>query len=284
MQYTHTYTHIQPHTMSIVWMHTHTCARAHTHTHTVFVVSIRESVLFIGTRFSNLYTAVDTPAEAAWFHTHTQYLSSASEQKSAKGFSLFIDKSWDLGLSLSLSLRSLARSLCFTLSLYIFARASPKKRDLLYDKRDLLWVSFALYLRSGESQEKRPTIWQKRPIMGLFRSISSLGRVPRKETYYMTKETYYGSLSLYIFARASPKKRDLLYDKRDLLWVSFALYLRSRESQELAGKRDLLYDKRDLLYHKRDLLYDTHRQIHTHTEREREREMRRPESHAHCVT
>jgi len=46
-------------------MHTHTCARAHTHTHTVFVVSIRESVLFIGTRFSNLYTAVDTPAEAA---------------------------------------------------------------------------------------------------------------------------------------------------------------------------------------------------------------------------
>jgi len=25
-----------------------------------------ESVLFIGTRFSNLYTAVDTPAEAAW--------------------------------------------------------------------------------------------------------------------------------------------------------------------------------------------------------------------------
>ena len=26
----------------------------------------RESVLFIGTRFSNLYTAVDTPAEAAW--------------------------------------------------------------------------------------------------------------------------------------------------------------------------------------------------------------------------
>jgi hypothetical protein len=27
----------------------------------------RESVLFIGTRYSNLYTAVDTPAEAAWF-------------------------------------------------------------------------------------------------------------------------------------------------------------------------------------------------------------------------
>jgi hypothetical protein len=26
----------------------------------------RESVLFIGTQFSNLYTAVDTPAEAAW--------------------------------------------------------------------------------------------------------------------------------------------------------------------------------------------------------------------------
>ena len=25
-----------------------------------------ESVLFIGTQFSNLYTAVDTPAEAAW--------------------------------------------------------------------------------------------------------------------------------------------------------------------------------------------------------------------------
>jgi hypothetical protein len=28
------------------------------------VVIIRECVLFIGTRFSNLYTAVDTPAEA----------------------------------------------------------------------------------------------------------------------------------------------------------------------------------------------------------------------------
>jgi hypothetical protein len=27
----------------------------------------RESVLFIGTQYSNLYTAVDTPAEAAWF-------------------------------------------------------------------------------------------------------------------------------------------------------------------------------------------------------------------------
>jgi hypothetical protein len=27
--------------------------------------SVRESVLFIGTRFSNLYTAVDTPAGAA---------------------------------------------------------------------------------------------------------------------------------------------------------------------------------------------------------------------------
>jgi hypothetical protein len=26
----------------------------------------RESVLFIGTQFSNLYTAVDTPAKAAW--------------------------------------------------------------------------------------------------------------------------------------------------------------------------------------------------------------------------
>ena len=26
----------------------------------------RECVMFIGTRFSNLYTAVDTPAEAAW--------------------------------------------------------------------------------------------------------------------------------------------------------------------------------------------------------------------------
>ncbi len=26
-----------------------------------------ESVLFIGNQFSNLYTAVDTPAEAAWF-------------------------------------------------------------------------------------------------------------------------------------------------------------------------------------------------------------------------
>jgi hypothetical protein len=27
---------------------------------------LRESVLFIGTQYSNLYTAVDTPAEAAW--------------------------------------------------------------------------------------------------------------------------------------------------------------------------------------------------------------------------
>ena len=27
----------------------------------------RESVLFISTQYSNLYTAVDTPAEAAWF-------------------------------------------------------------------------------------------------------------------------------------------------------------------------------------------------------------------------
>jgi hypothetical protein len=26
------------------------------------------SVLFIGTQYSNLYTAVDTPAEAAWFY------------------------------------------------------------------------------------------------------------------------------------------------------------------------------------------------------------------------
>ncbi len=25
-------------------------------------------MLFIGTQYSNLYTAVDTPAEAAWFH------------------------------------------------------------------------------------------------------------------------------------------------------------------------------------------------------------------------
>ncbi len=33
----------------------------------VFLVEtqVRECVLFIGTRFSNLYTAVDTPAEAA---------------------------------------------------------------------------------------------------------------------------------------------------------------------------------------------------------------------------
>jgi hypothetical protein len=32
----------------------------------VLVVAVqRDSVLFIGTRFSNLYTAVDTPAEAA---------------------------------------------------------------------------------------------------------------------------------------------------------------------------------------------------------------------------
>jgi hypothetical protein len=28
--------------------------------------SWREKVLFIGTQFSNLYTAADTPAEAAW--------------------------------------------------------------------------------------------------------------------------------------------------------------------------------------------------------------------------
>jgi hypothetical protein len=31
----------------------------------VVAVVARESVLFIGTRFSNLYTAVDTPAEVA---------------------------------------------------------------------------------------------------------------------------------------------------------------------------------------------------------------------------
>jgi hypothetical protein len=31
------------------------------------VSRLRESVLFIGTRFSNHYTAVDTPAEAAWY-------------------------------------------------------------------------------------------------------------------------------------------------------------------------------------------------------------------------
>jgi hypothetical protein len=42
-----------------------------THTHTIYTYKERqseggrESVLFIGTRFSNLYTAVDTPAEAA---------------------------------------------------------------------------------------------------------------------------------------------------------------------------------------------------------------------------
>jgi len=30
------------------------------------VIEEGESVLFIGTQFSNLYTAVDTPAEAAW--------------------------------------------------------------------------------------------------------------------------------------------------------------------------------------------------------------------------
>jgi hypothetical protein len=45
--YTHTHTH------------THTHAHIHTHTHTHIM---RERVLFIGTQFSNLYTAVDTPA------------------------------------------------------------------------------------------------------------------------------------------------------------------------------------------------------------------------------
>jgi len=40
---------------------------------------LREKVLFIGTRFSNLYTAVDTPAEAAWF-IHTQGLIVSSQQ------------------------------------------------------------------------------------------------------------------------------------------------------------------------------------------------------------
>ena len=39
--------------------------RVRTHPGVVAVVA-RESVLFIGTRFSNLYTAVDTPAEVAW--------------------------------------------------------------------------------------------------------------------------------------------------------------------------------------------------------------------------
>jgi hypothetical protein len=32
---------------------------------TLVVSSLRECALFIGTQFSNLYTAVDTPAEAA---------------------------------------------------------------------------------------------------------------------------------------------------------------------------------------------------------------------------
>jgi hypothetical protein len=30
-------------------------------------VLFRERVLFIGTQFSNLYTAVDAPAKTAWF-------------------------------------------------------------------------------------------------------------------------------------------------------------------------------------------------------------------------
>jgi hypothetical protein len=30
-------------------------------------ITSRECVLFIGTQYSNLYTAMDTPAEAAWF-------------------------------------------------------------------------------------------------------------------------------------------------------------------------------------------------------------------------
>ena len=32
----------------------------------VSIVTFRECLLFIGTHYSNLYTAVDTPAEAAW--------------------------------------------------------------------------------------------------------------------------------------------------------------------------------------------------------------------------
>jgi len=33
-----------------------------------------ERVLFIGTQYSNLYTAVDTPAKAAWLSIHYVYL------------------------------------------------------------------------------------------------------------------------------------------------------------------------------------------------------------------
>jgi hypothetical protein len=33
--------------------------------HQSALCQVRESVLFIGTQFTNLYTAVDTPAEAA---------------------------------------------------------------------------------------------------------------------------------------------------------------------------------------------------------------------------
>ncbi len=42
--------------------------RCHWHEGAIFhlnAIRIRECVLFIGTRFSNLYTTVDTPAEAA---------------------------------------------------------------------------------------------------------------------------------------------------------------------------------------------------------------------------
>ena len=39
---------------------------SHRKNHVLGIAPDRERVLFIGTQFSNLYTAVDTPAEAAW--------------------------------------------------------------------------------------------------------------------------------------------------------------------------------------------------------------------------
>jgi hypothetical protein len=44
----------------------------------------RECVLFIGTRFSNLYTAVDTPAEAACFQQRTATKSTSSAHVSSR--------------------------------------------------------------------------------------------------------------------------------------------------------------------------------------------------------
>jgi len=54
----------------------------------------RESVLFIGTRFSNLYTAVDTPAEAAWLCKSSRVFSIPT----LESFNLFMDAGDDAGL------------------------------------------------------------------------------------------------------------------------------------------------------------------------------------------